>query len=246
MCWPSVVSFVLLPLVAVCQLSPGHDVTGDDLTVDRYTNLIQTRDKTTNETLKTFCILDYIYSKEETQHQKRSQFYDFVILDNLFGDNRFCLPSDTSSATVGKTGEDVTNKFVLINYSYDCDINNQINYFKLKSIYGLFIVIGCDVDIDNSINITGNTLQDNGFAVALIPESSIHSLSSGNLQLKLFDINFNESVGYGFDFSIVCIWLLATFTVCLGAFWSGTVRRNIFLMNKQNSDQTEKRKTRLN
>ena len=232
----SVVLFIIVS--AICVASTAQ-------LADRYTNLIQTRDKSTNETLKTFCILDYIYDKNLTDSQKRNHFYDFQSYHYM--DRHFCLTPEqlyVSGHRLMADDNEIKNKFVLIDYSSDCDINDQINYFTDKSINGLFITIGCNVDIDNSINITNQTLLENKFSVSLISQTSVEQLLNSRAnQLKLFEINFEDSVGYGFDYSIVCIWVLATFTVVLGAFWSGSVRKKIFLLNKQQINQLAKRKT---
>lgn len=211
--------------------------------VERFTNLIQTRNKATNETSKAFCVLDYVYDQNVTQLQKRNHFYDFSSGAVVNGRSS-CQSTDDLLLTSGLSSEeDVNHKFVIISYSSDCSINDQINYYTNKSIYGLLISIGCSVDIDGGINITKQTLSDNKFSVSLISQTSVDQILRSNAdQLKLFNIDFDASLSYGFDYSIVCIWVLATFTVTLGAFWSGTVRKNIFNISKEKTSEAIKRK----
>ena len=215
--------------------------------VDRYTNLIQTRNKAINETSKGFCVLDYVYDQNVTQLQMRNRFYDFSSNAVIYGKSSCQTPHVSFQPPDKSADEDVSHKFVIISYSSDCSINDQISHFINKSIYGLLISIGCNVDIDGGINITKQTLSDSKFSVSLISQTSVDQiLNSDANQLKLFNIDFEASLGYGFDYSIVCIWVLATFTVTLGAFWSGTVRKNIFHINKEKISETPKCKTSFN
>jgi hypothetical protein len=202
------------------------------LSISSYYNIIETKN---NETSKKYCIIDYIIDKNWTQFQKRNNYYS-IGLDLTTDESQFCS-KQTFGQQLDQNNENISNKFVFINYSKDCDINQQINYFNNKSINGLFITIECNIDIEN-ITISNETLINNGFSVSLITDSSVDSIvNNGFNELKLFDISFDNDL-VRIDFSMIVIWVLATFTVVLGSFWSGFVRLHIFNTTRETTQTT--------
>ncbi|XP_054157435.1 signal peptide peptidase-like 2A isoform X2 [Oppia nitens] len=192
---------------------------------DMYTNLIETRDPIT-ETNRRFCVLDYVWTRDSTRNQSRGHWHD--LYTDLYDQQKDICDL---SAIVDPL---MTNHTVLIQYSGDCDINQQIDYFNGTAIAALLVSVGCALDIDAAVNITRDTLRANRFPVALISQSSVdqmlkspttsggryhHHHQQRRYQCRLYELAA-DPVGYAFDYSILCIWLLATFTVTMGAYWS--------------------------
>ncbi|CAG2118126.1 unnamed protein product, partial [Medioppia subpectinata] len=188
-------------------------------------NVIEAQDSG-GQSARRYCVLDYTSGTNSsiTTHQLRDRFLPYETYSG-----------DACGHTYPYPWSPPNNTFVIIKFTTDCNITTQINHFAGKRLAGLLVSVGCGVDIGKEIVITERTLLATPFSVGVFTDTSEHSIERLKWStIKLFN-PWSDPSRFTFDYSVLCLWFLATFTVCLGAFWSGVVRHHIYRLNRQKS-----------
>lgn len=192
-----------------------------------YPNIIEVMDNktlTSDLTKKLFCVFEFVYKNQTKLPTLRNIFYELInLVDN---DGRVICHNDSLQNFTNLVME---GKFVLIRHSSLCDINQQIDYFRNKSINGLILTIECNITV-RDLKITETTLSDNPFTISLMAKTESEvMLNLGSNRLKIFDVKTNYDYHL---WSASVMWCLATFTMISGAVWSGRVRYRLFLAKR--------------
>ena len=183
-------------------------------------NVIEVVDN--NNSVK-LCVWEYL---DDNKVPKKSEFrdnsYDLINYSDM-KPNSFCDQNLTKNWT------DVSGKVVLTKYSSNCSADQQINFFRGKSIFALLISVKCDTKFDKDINMSDKTIVDNEFTIGFVTNETsdklIH-LNPNRLKLWTPSLEFKPNL-----IIILLFFVMAVFAVTVGAIWSGITRYNIFTFN---------------
>ncbi|RWS00469.1 signal peptide peptidase-like 2B, partial [Dinothrombium tinctorium] len=142
------------------------------------------------------------------------------------------------------TGKQLTQPtVVLINYSSKCEVAQQVENVAKSYINstGVLIVVQQSFNF-KKVKIPFNLTGDLNFLIAFISTHSANKIYSTPGDKVI--LAFSDSSLLFFDYSLVIIWFMAVFTLCVGSYWSGVVRASLFRQKQRETQSIIKKSQR--